>query len=137
MPLGMAHGRLAPVLHTSLSIDSPGSRSGPSPRCHNGPAPALPPCVVLRNIPRGLTRRASRPEERLGSGRVLDGLWHEPTGHLSAGGYLRRQDPQGGQADLPVEQPTIFELVINLKTAQALGLTISPTLLFQATEVMR
>jgi putative ABC transport system substrate-binding protein len=39
--------------------------------------------------------------------------------------------------DLPVEKPTVFDLVINLTAAQALGLTIEPSVLQQATQVIR
>jgi putative ABC transport system substrate-binding protein len=88
--------------------------------------------LTVHHLPASCEARMYVVEECLMAyGASLEAMFHR------AAYYVDRILKGAQPADLPVEQPTQFEFVINLKTAEVIGLTIPPALLFQATEVIR
>ena len=67
----------------------------------------------------------------------LMSYWFDPVEvHAQAASYIDRILKGASPADLPVQEPTKYSLIINLKTAKALGLTVPPSMLDLADEVI-
>jgi putative ABC transport system substrate-binding protein len=77
------------------------------------------------------------PSEFFAKSGGLISYWFDPVDvHGQAASYIDRILKGASPADLPVQQPTKYSLVINLKTAKALGLTVPPGMLDLADEVI-
>jgi putative ABC transport system substrate-binding protein len=89
----------------------------------------------------GLANRSRLPavlpfREHVEAGGLLAYDVDRPALRRRIGAYADRIFKGARPADLPVEQPTEFELIVNLRTAKALGITIPPSLLLRADEVI-
>jgi putative tryptophan/tyrosine transport system substrate-binding protein len=80
---------------------------------------------------------ASGSKEFAEAGGVIGYGWNVSANNRRAAHFVDKILKGANPSDLPVEQPTKFELVINLKTAKALGLTIPQSLLVRADEIIR
>ena len=94
--------------------------------------------AVVEGLPGGLRGPARELLHRLGLVGTPDGGWQDYVKlHPNRELPVYAAEPEGARpAELPIEQPTTFELVINQKAAKALGLSIPPALIHQANKVI-
>jgi len=95
----------------------------------------LAPRIVEFTVRRRLPAMYSNPPY-IDAGGLMIYTANIPQNYRRAAAYVDKILKRAKPADLPVQQPTAYDFVINIKTAQALGLTIPKLVLQQATEII-